>query len=111
MNINVTFEQADMALQPQFDEKIQIGTNGVGVTFYPSVSDDGIISWTNDGNLPNPEPVNIRGKDGVDGKDGSPGADGYSPIRGVDYWTEADKAEMVADVIASLPVYEGEVVE
>lgn len=32
-----------------------------GTTFIPSVSSDGIISWTNDGNLPNPEPVNIQG--------------------------------------------------
>ena len=48
-----------------------------------------------------------NGKDGVDGKDG---ADGYSPVKGTDYWTEADKAEMVADVIASLPVYDGSVV-
>lgn len=32
-----------------------------GATFTPSVSDDGIISWTNDGGLPNPDPVNILG--------------------------------------------------
>lgn len=39
------------------------------------------------------------------------GKDGYTPVRGVDYWTEADKAEIVADVISDLPVYNGEVVE
>lgn len=32
-----------------------------GATFYPHVSEDGWISWTNDRNLPNPEPVQIRG--------------------------------------------------
>ncbi len=96
--MDVMFKQNDMALQPQFNEKIQIGTNGVGITFYPSVSGDGIISWTNDGNLPNPDPVNIKGKDG------------YTPVRSIDYWTEADKAEMVADVLAALPIYNGEVV-
>ncbi len=26
--------------------------------------------------------------------DGKPGADGYTPVRGVDYWTEADKDEI-----------------
>ncbi len=31
------------------------------------------------------------------------------PVRGEDYWTEADKQEMVEDVIAALPVYNGEV--
>lgn len=37
-----------------------------GVTFTPAVSDDGVLSWTNDGGLSNPEPVNIKGKDGND---------------------------------------------
>lgn len=44
-----------------------------GATFIPSVSEDGVISWTNDGDLTNPKPVNIKGKDG---KDGTPGANG-----------------------------------
>lgn len=37
------------------------------------------------------------------------GKDGYTPINGVDYYTQADKDEMVAAVIAALPVYNGEV--
>lgn len=37
------------------------------------------------------------------GSKGSPGNKGDSPVRGVDYWTEADKAEIVSDVLASLP--------
>lgn len=37
------------------------------------------------------------------------GEPGYTPVKGADYYTEADKAEMVASVIASLPVYNGEV--
>ncbi len=41
----------------------------------------------------------LKGKDGVDGKDGK---DGYTPIKGTDYFTEADKAEMVALVIENL---------
>lgn len=48
----------------------------------------------------------INGKDGVDGKNG---ADGRTPIKGTDYFTEADKAEMVSDVISALPKYTGEV--
>lgn len=53
------------------------------------------------------------GQDGQPGKNGSPGkdgADGYSPVRGKDYWTDDDKAAMVSDVIAALPIYNGEVV-
>ena len=49
----------------------------------------------------------VSGKDGINGKDG---ADGYSPVRGTDYWTDADKAEMVSSVLAALPIYDGSVV-
>lgn len=37
--------------------------------------------------------------------------DGYTPQKGIDYFTPADKTEMVAAVIAALPVYNGEVAE
>ena len=36
------------------------------------------------------------------GADGDPGQDGHTPQRGVDYFTEADRAAMVAAVIESL---------
>ena len=36
-----------------------------GATFAPSVSSDGVLSWTNDKGLENPAPVNIKGKDGT----------------------------------------------
>ena len=35
-----------------------------GATFIPSVSANGVISWTNDRELPNPSPVNIKGLKG-----------------------------------------------
>lgn len=53
-----------------------------GVTFTPAVSAEGVISWTNDGGLPNPTSVNIRGPAGPQGNPGAPGAagaDGVSP--------------------------------
>ena len=117
---------------------INIGGKGDdGATFTPSVSADGIISWTNDKDLPNPEPVNIKGakgdkgdpgtngkdgytpvkgvdyfdgEDGKNGTDGKDGQDGYTPVKGTDYFTDADKAEMVSAVISALPKYDGEVV-
>ena len=50
------------------------GTNGTdgkdGTTFFPSVSAEGVISWTNDGGKSNPPSVNIHGEDGTDGVDG-----------------------------------------
>lgn len=47
-----------------------------GVTFTPSVDNEGVISWTNDGGLPNPNPVSIRGPQGVPGIQGVPGEPG-----------------------------------
>lgn len=47
------------------------------------------------------------GEPGSPGEPGQPGADGYTPVRGVDYYTEADKTEMVNAVLSALPVWEG----
>jgi hypothetical protein len=150
-----------------------------GATFFPHVSESGVLSWTNNKDLPNPEPVNItgpqgpigpegpkgadgkdgtngtngtNGKDGVDGKtpyiqngywyiggvntnvkaqgvdgedgakgdkgdkgdqgiQGEKGVDGYTPVKGIDYFTEADKTEIVQAIIIALPKYNGEVIE
>ena len=63
-----------------------------GVTFTPTVSSAGVISWTNDGGLPNPDPVNIKGPAGQDGTNGTDGTDGvtFTPTvssAGVISWT------------------------
>lgn len=96
-----------------------------GVTFIPSVSKDGVISWTNNGGMDNPESVNIagpqgekgdtgpqgpqgdKGDKGDKGDTGSDGKDGYTPVRGADYWTAEDKEQMVSDVLAAIPSAEG----
>lgn len=56
-----------------------------GATFTPSVSSEGIISWTNDKSLENPQPVNIKGPQGPAGADGAPGAKGDPGDSGVYY--------------------------
>ena len=44
------------------------GTNGTnGITYTPSVSAEGVISWTNDGGRVNPPSVNIKGEPGAAG--------------------------------------------
>lgn len=45
----------------------------------------------------------VAGKDGVNGKDG---ADGKTPVKGVDYFTDADKKELIADIdaYAGIPI-------
>lgn len=47
-----------------------------GATFTPGVSEEGIISWTNNGGLVNPDPVNIRGPQGEQGERGEQGPQG-----------------------------------
>ena len=62
---------------------INIGGKGDdGATFIPSVSADGVISWTNDKELPNPEPVNIKGAKGDKGDKGDRGLQGVQGIQG-----------------------------
>lgn len=109
MNIPVKFSESnttfsvnmsgtDQAAKANVGELQVVHDGQNGATFYPSVSEDGIISWTNNRELENPPPVNIRGKDGYtpvkgvdyfDGKDGvngRDGQDGYTPVKGVDYF-------------------------
>ena len=55
---SVTITDADHPSGQSFD--VLDGTNGTdGVTFTPSVSNAGVISWTNDGGKQNPQSVDI----------------------------------------------------
>lgn len=105
-----------------------------GTTFTPSVSEDGVLSWSNDGDKDNPESVNIKGPKGDTGPQGETGpkgdtgpqgeagpqgpqgetgatgpagADGHTPVKGTDYWTAADKAEIVQATLAAMPTWTG----
>lgn len=69
-----------------------IGTNG---NWYLGTIDTGKPSRGEKGN---------KGADGTNGKDG---INGKTPVKGTDYWTEADKAEIVADTLAALPTWTG----
>ena len=48
-----------------------------------------------------------QGPQGEKGDAGEAGPAGYTPVKGTDYYTEADKAEMVKAVLAALPAAEG----
>ena len=43
------------------------------------------------------------GAPGVAGAPGKNGTDGKTPVKGTDYWTAADKQEIVSDVLVALP--------
>ncbi len=58
-----------------------------------------------------PGPTGADGAQGPQGPQGPAGADGYTPQRGVDYWTSADVEEVVTQaveiVLNRLPAAEG----
>lgn len=99
--IPVIFSEMGKSLPSAFGNVQTIHNGQNGATFTPSVSEDGVISWENDRGLENPSPVNIKGPKGDPGKDGAPGADGRTPQKGVDYFTENDKQEMVDEVLSA----------
>lgn len=78
------------------------GKDGVGVAkveqIATSTADSGVnvfrITLTNGGY------TDIYVQNGARGKEGDPGADGHTPVRGTDYWTPADKAEVIAEVLS-----------
>lgn len=52
----------------------------------------------------------LRGEKGEQGYTPQKGVDyddGYTPVKGVDYWTASDKSQMVSDVLAALPTWNG----
>ena len=53
-----------------------------GITFTPSVSPEGILSWTNDGEADNPPSVNIKGPKGEQGLQGEQGPIGPKGDKG-----------------------------
>ena len=98
-----------------------------GATFFPHLMEDGTLSWTNDKNKPNPEPVNIKGPAGtienvtasVDSNAGTPSVKvtmsgtkenrsfnlkfqnlkGDPAIKGVDYYTPEEKQQFTTEMV------------
>lgn len=52
--------------------------------------------WLEEGNVG-------TGEDFLNSLKGADGKDGYTPIKGTDYFTEADKAEIVAETVENIP--------
>lgn len=78
---NYVFVTSDRASQK--GETGDVGPRGY--TFTPSVSADGVLSWTNNGGLENPAPVDIRGPKGDKGDKGDPA----DPVSDFGEWEES----------------------
>ena len=61
----------------------------------------------NDGATGPQGPKGDKGDTGATGPAGNNGKDGKTPVKGTDYFTDADKAEMVNSVLAALPTWTG----
>ena len=71
------------------------GAGSDGIT--PHIGDNG--NWylgTTDTGKPS------RGATGAKGDPGTPGTAGHTPVKGTDYWTASDKAEVVAEAAAAI---------
>ena len=77
-----------------------------GATFTPSVDEQGNVSWSNDKGLPNPSTQNIKGDRG---EQGIPGQDGYTPQRGIDYYTTEDKEQFKTELLNDIELQLSEV--
>lgn len=63
--------------------KLVQGPQGpVGPVFTPSISADGVVSWTNNGGLENPDPVSVKGDTGPQGPKGDKGDKGDTGATG-----------------------------
>lgn len=90
------------------DLVVGVGNDGVLITIYKADENAEKFNWylstVQGGETPEITVTVIEGghRVSIDGQtfDVMNGSNGYSPVRGVDYWTETDKEEMEADNIA-----------
>lgn len=62
---------------------VGVGMAGAkGTVYTPHITDDGILSWTNDGGRDNPTPVDIKGPKGDTGPQGPVGPQGLQGPQG-----------------------------
>ena len=82
----LTYTPLPIAVSGKDGQDGQDGKDGKnGVTFTPHMSSDGTLTWTNDGNLPNPDPVSLVGPQGPPGKDGTSSSGSGSGSGTTDY--------------------------
>lgn len=83
------------------------GTDGVGIASMQQTrigSNGGVSTWKatmTDGTTYTFDVFSgLNGVNGTNGTNGADGADGYTPVRGTDYWTDADQQAIIDAVLA-----------
>lgn len=82
-SFEVTSDSRNEPFDASVDDLNVVHDGQNGATFTPDVSEDGVLSWTNDRDLPNPKPVNIKGEKGDKGERGEKGDKGDRGERGL----------------------------
>ena len=86
-------------------DKVRVGLKDV-VVFRPDLRvADGYIQYSTDSGSTWQNLIavaELKGADGSKGDPGTPGAAGHTPVKGTDYWTASDKAEVVAEAAAAI---------
>lgn len=83
---------------PKGDQGEKGDTGGI---FTPSVSEDGTLSWTNNANLPNPDPIVIRGTDGFMSEAVVFSASEAYPVGKIVSWTNSEGLTSCYQVITA----------
>lgn len=79
MKANVKYTGLDVANRIRFDAE---ATFKQGATFTPTITPEGVLSWSNNGGLENPPTVNLRGPQGERGEQGKQGVQGIQGVKG-----------------------------
>lgn len=100
-NGKLQYNGSDVGLKGDKGADGKDGANGI----MPTIGANGnwYLGTTNTGKPSRGE----KGDKGADGTNGKDGINGKTPVKGTDYWTEADKAEIVNDTLAALPTWAG----
>lgn len=100
-NGNLQYNGSDVGLKGDKGADGKDGANGITPTI--GANGNWYLGTTNTGKPSRGE----KGDKGADGTNGKDGINGKTPVKGTDYWTEADKAEIVTDTLAALPTWTG----
>ena len=80
-----------------------VSSEGTVIANTATIGEGSTVRYDQAQNLTDNEKAQARANIGITGT----GADGYTPVKGVDYWTEDDKADIAQDILATmdLPLY------
>ena len=107
-----TGEGGTITVDQTYNPESENAQSGKAVAEAVSDKQDSLVSGTNIKTINNQSilgsgNITIEGDKGEKGDKGDTGLAGYTPVKGTDYWTDTDKTDMLNDVLAALPTWNG----